>query len=56
MEKTVMAWNKEIENKWNEFIDAVLSRDKNQFKLFCEYTSLVSNKQNTQEQEEELVF
>lgn len=51
-----MAWNKEIENKWNEFIDAVLSRNKNQFKIFCEYTSLVNNSQKQQEQEEELVF
>ena len=55
MEKLTMSWTKETEKKWKAFENAVLSRDKNQFKLYCEYiASLKSQKQ--EEKEDELVF
>lgn len=53
-----MVWSKEIERKWKAFEDAVLSRDKNQFKLYCEYAQEVrkNKSQKIVQEEEELEF
>lgn len=56
MEKTDMVWSKEAQKKWKAFEDAVLSRDKNQFKLYCEYVQEVRKSQKTVQEEEELEF
>lgn len=50
-----MSWSKEAEKKWKAFENAVLSRDKNQFKIYCEYCTIV-NKEKQNQQEEELTF
>lgn len=56
MEKNSMVWSKEAQKKWKAFEDAVLSRDKNQFKLYCEYAQEVRKSQKTVQEEEELEF
>lgn len=58
MEKMSMVWSKEIERKWKAFENAVLSRDKNQFKLYCEYAQEVrkNKSQKIVQEEEELEF
>lgn len=50
-----MSWNKEVQNLWKAFENAVLNRDKNQFELYVKYCE-AKNKQKSKEEENELIL